>query len=88
MKLHEAKQILHYNGFLIEGLDYYTKFYNDVYNTMDNDPYFTEYSDFYNDSIGVAKSSEIDNLIQKYYDKSIDQDVNECIEFIKKELEQ
>lgn len=87
MELNEAIDKLNKAGLIVEGLDYYTKFLNDVYNAMDNDPYFTDYSDFYHDSIGAAKSSEIGDLIQRYWDESIDQDVDECIEFIKKELE-
>lgn len=87
MKIQEAQQILHDNGFLIEGLDYYMKFYHDVWDKIENDPYFTEYSDFYNEALINAVNNQIDNLIKKYYNKSIDQDVDECIEFIKKELE-
>lgn len=87
MELSEARQILTENGFLVEGLDYYTKFFNDVWDKIENDPYFTEYSDFYDDALINAVNNQIDNLIQKYYDKSIDHDVDECIEFIKKNLE-
>lgn len=87
MKLDEAQQILTENGFLMEGLDYYMKFYNDVWDKIENDSYFTEYSDYYNDALINAVNNQIDNLIQKYYNKSIDQDVDECIEFIKEELD-
>ena len=86
MKLYEAKQILTENGFFVEGLDYYTKFYNDVWNKLEEDPYLSEYSEFYHDTYLNAKSSEIDDLIQQYWDENEYTDTEDCCNKIKNKL--